>query len=346
MRNRTIVSVLAVLALLTSIPASAGAVVTIDPVKTTDKTEYLPAASITMSHSYFAWSQNIRRGNEHVFLETDGGAAARIDDGNYGWVGGFAQGDARLIYQRLDLHRRGADSNLKFYDAELGTTTNAPGNINTDTWQWSPTYDTDSGDMLWILYGENRFATRKSPWRVRVWDEVSGVRRTLAEARNRCRCIFPGSVAFPFASWTEGDPADAFVYDLQSDVRTRLALPGDRDEHVITVTSDGTAYVAQDGGACGTHPKLYRVAPDGTPTLIASLPAGTEAFRMSTLDTGAGVDLYFDQMSCATGSSDIYVLRDADTVAGPVRAEHVGDGGMLPVTPGGRPLPPGAVPPR
>ncbi|MEO8477742.1 MAG: hypothetical protein ABI572_11940 [Actinomycetota bacterium] len=343
MRNRTLITVLAVLALVASVPASAGGVVIIDPVKTSDKTEYLPAASITMSHSYFAWSQSGRNG-EHVLLETDSGVGVRIDDADYSWVGGFAEGDARLIFQLANL-RGNADSNVKFYDPELDKISAAPGGINTDVWQWSPTYDTDGASKLWILYGENHFATPTSPWRVRVWDEASGVRRTLAEATNRCRCIFPGTIAYPFASWSKGDPGNVFVYDLGTDVRTRLALPGDRDEHAITVTADGTAYVAQDGGACGTNPKLYRVAPDGTPTLIATLPAGTEPFTLSTLDTGAGIDLYFDRFACANSNYDVYVLRGADTVARPVRPNRIG-GGSLPRSGGRAPLPPGAMPPR
>jgi hypothetical protein len=345
MRNRTIVSVLSLLALLTSIPASAGAVVTIDPVKTTDKTEYLPAASITMSHSYFAWSQSGRQGI-HVRLDTDGSGEVRVDTGDFGWVGGFAEGDPRLIYQRAHIGRRNRDSNLAFYDAELGTTSGAPGKINTDVWQWSPSYDTDGSAMLWILYGENRFAKRSSPWSVKVWDEASGVRRTLAEARNDCFCLFPGTIAFPFASWTKGDPGDAYLYDLQSDVRTTLALPGDRDERVVTVTSDGTAYVAQEGRSCGRHTKLYRVAPDGTATLLASLPPRTAVDDLSTLDTGSGVDLYFDRTRCGRFNYDIYVLRDADTTTGLLLPERVGPGGAATVTRGGQILPPGAVPPR
>ena len=123
-------------------------------------------------------------------------------------------------------------------------------------------------------------------------------------------------------------------------------LPRDRDEHVITVTSDGTAYVEQDAGACGSRPRLYRVESDGTATFLAALSEGTESFVMRTLDTGSGIDLYFDQMDCDTGLSDIYVLRDADTATGSLKAERVGSGGAATVGPGGRVLPPGAVPPR
>jgi hypothetical protein len=346
MRNRTLVVVLSLFALVATVPAAAGTGVTIDPVKTSDKNEYLPAATITMSHGYFAWSQDVRDGSEHVFLETDGGPAARIDDADFGFVGGFAEGDPRLLYQRTRFSRHGADSNLKFYDAELGTTSNPPAAINTPAWQWSPSYDVDGSDMLWILYGENRFVKRTSPWRIKLWDEVSGARRTLAEAPYRCLCLYPGSIAYPFASWIRGLPGDAIVYDLQTDTRTRLALPTDHDEHVVTVTADGTAYVEQDGRKCGTHPAIYRIAPDGTPTLLASLPEGTESYRMRTLDTGAGVDLYFDRVACDSGSSDIYVLRSADAALGPLRAQHVGPGGTATVAPDGRVLPPGATPPR
>ena len=225
MRNRSsVVGLIIALTTVATVPATAGTVVTIDPVKTTVRNEQLPAASITMAHTYFAWTQNAAGGFDHAFLETDGGPKAQIDTGDYGWVGGFADADPRLIYQRAVEAGRTIDSNLVFFDAATGTTTPAPGRINSAVWQWSPSYDTDGSDQLWILYGENRFVSPTSLWQIKIWDEASGMRRTLAKGPRRCRCVLPGSIAFPFASWTNGAPGDAFVFDLGSDARTRLSL--------------------------------------------------------------------------------------------------------------------------
>jgi hypothetical protein len=109
------------------------------------------------------------------------------------------------------------------------------------------------------------------------------------------------------------------------------------------VTADGTAYVVQDGAACGTHSKIFRIDPDGTATLIASMPAGTEAYTLAPFDTGTGIDLYFDRYKCSTKRYDIYVVRDAEAVTrtAPV---HLGSGGGSPA--GGRRMPVGSVPPR
>ena len=60
MRNRAaIAALLSLLMLVATLPASAGPSVTIDPVKTTAKTEFLPAPGASVTHGYFAWSSPV-----------------------------------------------------------------------------------------------------------------------------------------------------------------------------------------------------------------------------------------------------------------------------------------------
>ena len=165
----------------------------------------------------------------------------------------------------------------------------------------------------------------------------------LAETTYRCGCIFPGTFAYPWVSWSKGLDGAVWRMNVETDVKEKLTVPGNRDEHSIGVTADGTAYVVQDGAACGTHGKIFRIDPDGTATLIASMPAGTEAYTLAPFDTGTGIDVYFDRYKCSTKRYDIYVIRDAEAVTrtAPV---HLGSGGGAPA--GGRRFPVGSVPPR
>jgi hypothetical protein len=342
MRNRAVTAtILSVLILAVALPAAAGGAVTMDPVKITSKTEFHPAAGDGGTNAYFAWSQIVRR-HSHVFLETNGGAKDQIDAGEYGYTGGFAPGDDRLIYQQVDLNARHYDSNVKFYDATTDSTSGLGSPINNDHWQWYPTFDMDGSDTLWVLYGENRFKRPTSPWRVFVWDEASGTRRVLAETTNRCGCISPGTIAYPFVGWSKGAEGNVWRMNLDTDTTEKLTLPGDRDEHAIALTADGTAYVTQDGAACGTNGKIFRIDPDGTATLIASMPPGTEANTLAPFDTGTGIDVYIDRYTCSTKRYDIYVIRDADTVAG--TAAMPVDSGSAGRVGGGR-FPVGSVPP-
>lgn len=342
MRNRAaIAALLSLLMLVATLPASAGPGVTIDPVKTAAKTEFLPAPGNSVTHGYFAWSSPVN-GRSHVFVEVDGGPRSQIDNGVYGFAGAFAAGEDNLIFQQIKFPGGDAQSDLRMWDGLTGDTNAFVSNINTDQWQWAPSYDLNGSD-LWLLYGENRFNGPKAPWKIILFDGSTAKKHVLAETTYRCGCIFPGTFAYPWVSWSKGLDGAVWRMNVETDVKEKLTVPGNRDEHSIGVTDDGTAYVVQDGAACGTHSKIFRIDPDGTATLIASLPAGTEAYTLAPFDTGTGIDVYFDRYKCSTKRYDIYVIRDAEAVTrtAPV---HLGSGSGAPA--GGRRMPVGAVPPH
>lgn len=341
MRNRPALAAFVSLIVLALVaPASAGAG-NVDPVKTTKKSESLPAPGSSPSHDYFAWSQPVN-GRDQVFLETDGGPKQQISTAIYGFAGGFAHDRDELIYQ--DLHRSGSgiDSGLKMYDAAVGQFLALPAAINTSGWEWSPSYDVDPSDGQWFLYGENQFGSANAPWRVFVYDLAGAKRMLMGATTFRCGCIQPGTIAYPWVSWSKGPSGNVWRRNLETDDVEKLTVPGDRDEHAIAVTADGTAYVAQDGTRCGSNSKLYRVDPDGTTTRLATLPGGTEAYSLSTLDTATGVDLYFDRYACSNERFDIFKIADANTAERVVTPRFVGAGGSGAVDGA---LPPGAVPP-
>ncbi len=342
MRNRPVLAAFVSLIVLALVaPASAGAG-DVEQVKTTKKSESLPAPGSSPSHDYFAWSQPVN-GRDQVFLQTDGGPKEQVSTGIYGFAGGFAHGTDELIYQ--DLHRGGGgiDSGLKIYDAASGLLSPLPADINTSWWEWSPSFDVDPSEGRWFLYGENRFGSPNAPWRVFVYDAANQKRMLMAGTTYRCGCTMPGTLSYPWVSWSNGRNGNVWRRNLETDLLEKLTLPGDRDEHSIAVTADGTAYVAQDGTRCGSNGKLYRVDPDGTTTRLATLPGGTEAYTLSTLDTATGVDLYFDRFTCSTKRFDIFKIADANTAERVVVPRFVGAGGAGAA--GGRQLPPGSVPP-
>jgi hypothetical protein len=123
-------------------------------------------------------------------------------------------------------------------------------------------------------------------------------------------------VAYPWVTWAVGADATAWRYDIRTGERTPL-LPTDRDEYGVTVTPDGTAYVAQSGDRCGSAAALYRVEPDGTPFLIHEFRDRREGANLNVDATGSHDHLYVDRRNCRTGSSDILRFRRAEVIGEP-----------------------------
>ena len=120
--------------------------------------------------------------------------------------------------------------------------------INSDQWQWAPSYDLDGSDNMWLLYGENRFNGPKAPWRVdpvrRKHEHEAGARRDDVPVRLH----LPGDVRLSVGVLEQGTrTATVWRMNVETDVKEKLTVPGNRDEHSIGVTADGTAYVVQDG---------------------------------------------------------------------------------------------------
>ena len=204
----------------------------------------------------------------------------------YGFAGAFAAGEDNLIFQQIKFPGGDAQSDLRMWDGLTGDTNAFVSNDQHRPSGSGRRPTTSTGPNLWLLYGENRFNGPKAPWRVILFDGSTAKKHVLAETTYRCGCIFPGTFAYPWVSWSKGLDGAVWRMNVETDVKEKLTVPGNRDEHSIGVTDDGTAYVVQDGAACGTHSKIFRIDPDGTATLIAStagrhrgLHAGTVRHR-------------------------------------------------------------------
>ena len=314
-RARTLL-VTAIILVAGTIPAHA--VGTPTPVKTSKAFEWLPAGGTDGVSTFFAWTQNIvgrPSAPDSAFFQLGSDAPRRINPGGtYGFVGGFDPGTSTLAYQQA----AGNNSDIRLFDVNTRTLSFPPAGINNAAWQWSPAIDTQAG-KLFVLYGENRFTSPTALWRVYVYDETTGTKTLLDSAPNRCACIFPGDIAYPWVVWSKGLSGTVWRYNIVTEMKDKI-LDTHRDEYFASVTADGTVYVAQAGDLCGTQARLYRVDPDGTKTLLFALPAGSEPLSIKAFDTGAGVTLYSDRYYCAAKTSNIFKIDGADTVTRPIGA--------------------------
>jgi hypothetical protein len=308
---------LAVAAALLVIAASPAASVWVNPdvIKGTALFEGYPGPTHLGPRRLFAWSNEIDRAGSRIaaYVETSSGSVTRVSaKRTSGFVGGFDVGTDKLIYQQV----RKNDSDLFMYD--VGSAKRTPIRaLNDGHWQWSPAIDTHRG-TTWILYGVNRFGSPAAKWRLYLYDTSTGQSRLLEETDNRCGCLFPGTIAYPWVTWAVGEDATAWRYDIRTGERIPL-LPTDRDEYSATVTPDGTTFVAQSGDRCGSSAALYRVEPDGTPFLMHSFVNGREAGNLNVDYTRRHDQLFFERRFCRSGSSDILRMRRAELVGVPAR---------------------------
>ncbi len=303
----------AVILVAGSVPAHA--VGTPTPVKTTKAFEWAPAAGHDTMHSYFAWTQDILgkpNAPDSAFYQIDDGATRRINPARtYGFLGDFDAGTSVLIYQQA----AGSGSDLYLYNVSTHSSLPTPTGINTTAWQWDPSVDTDEGTgTRWILYGENRFNGPTAPWRLYLDNTTTHTKLLLDSTTNRCGCLLAGDISYPWVVWSKGLMGNVWRYNIDTQVKNKVVLPHDRDEFYASVTADGTVYVAQAGDQCGSQAKLYRVDPDTSVTLLYALPDGSEPMSINATDTGSGVTLYSDRYFCATKTSNIFKIDDADTV--------------------------------
>jgi hypothetical protein len=322
MKNAVRSSIVAVLLVIVAAP-QASASIAPDLVKGTSLFEGYGAGTHVGSRRLFAWSnESGRRGSGLTgFAEGSGGTLTHMNARHtQAYVGTFDPGTDRVVFQQV----RRDESDLFVYD--IGQRSRAPlRRLNDGHWQWNPSIDTHRG-TTWITYGVNRFGSPAARWRFYLFNAQTGERTLLDETTNRCGCLFPGTIAYPWVTWAVGEDATAWRYDIRTGERTPL-LPTDRDEYAVTVMPDGTAFVAQAGDRCGSHAALYRVDPDGTPFLMHELGAGREAANLSVDSTGPHVRLYFDRRNCRTGSADILRLRRAEEIGEPARPAHRTGGG-------------------
>ncbi|MGH2539894.1 MAG: hypothetical protein ACRDGK_05190 [Actinomycetota bacterium] len=303
--------VVAFVALVAAMPA-ATAFINPDVVKGTSLFEGYGASTHIGSRRLFAWTNEMTRESDlDAFVEANGGAVTRINaDRTNAFVGGFDSGTDRVIFQQVSKN----DSDLFLYDISARTREPLRA-LNDGHWQWNPSIDTDRSGTPWVAYGVNRFGSPSAKWRLYLVNMDTSERTLLDETTNRCGCLFPGTVAYPWVTWSIGADATTWRYNIRSGEREPL-LATDRDEYSAATTPNGTTYIAQGGDRCGVNARLYRVARDGSSTLLLRFAPGREPANLSVDHTAPHDRLFYDRRICLSGRADILRLRRADVLHG------------------------------
>ncbi len=291
-------------------PATAGALVA-EPVLTGPESQILPAADDT----HLAWTQFTKRRPAFARIRNIGsaGPGIKVNDSDRGasFTGGF--NDGNFIYQQVRPSGSRFRSDVRVYDPDTGDYRPPPQGVNTDRWEWAPSW-TDTH----VLFGRNHFARPTSPWRVMLLDRATGDAVTLDQAPGKCGCIRPGNLTDQYATWTKcRQLCRTYVYDIGTQDQFTVPHQQGKHEYYGSVTADDVVYFARSGNACGRSVRIFRwTIGDPSVVLVHALPAHLDvAYRLgSVVKLDTHTDVYFDRFDCRRRfRPDIFVVRDADT---------------------------------
>jgi hypothetical protein len=261
--------------------------------------EYQPVRGET----YLAWQQNTRQHPSHydVFARlVAGGDKFKVNaGGTQGAIGGI-DGN-KLVYQQF----KGGRSDLKFFDLGTRARTSPPAGVNTDQWEYWPSF---SGDWLLFarLYGNGAR-------RIFLFDLSTGDSRRLDSVRGAGSDLAPGQVSGDWAVWSKcrQGGCDVIRYHIPDGTKQTIPNSGTR-QHAPSVAPDGTVFFARGNARCGGSVKLIRRPLLGDETVLWRISSGDDIGTTRTfVDTDGVTTVLFDQFDCdeATGS-DAWVMGE------------------------------------
>lgn len=291
------------------ITATAGAVVTPIPVRTTPRNEVTPSAS----GDWLVWSRSRERGVSpfDLFAQHGTDPAFKINRKDTQAYGGGIDG-TRLLYQ-LIRGQYATESDLRLYDLQTRRLTPLPAGVNTKNWECCGTI---SGD--WILFSRGR-AYGTSRQQVILRNLVTGEQRVLDRLRNRDGLLSAGQISGSFAVWTRCDPYPYCVvyrYDLATSSATALPTLPDKVAYSPAVNRYGTVYFIRSTRGCGRSVEIVKQPLTGGDEVLATLPNGRDADVMyaSTLPPDppvlATTQIYYDTVVCRRQTWDVYRVDD------------------------------------
>jgi hypothetical protein len=179
-----------------------------------------------------------------------------------------------------------------------------PSGVNTDAQEWSASL---SGD--WLLFTRSTRTTDA----LLVANVAGGEIRTLVRAGRAD--IRAGNLEGTLATWAtcvSRRRCTTYVHDIATGTRRTLPNPRRRAQYGPSVTSDGTVYLAE--ASVHDYPldaTLWRIAPDGSRTLLLRLGPRYDLADTSAVERGGGVvDVYFDRFRTNSNAVDVVRLRD------------------------------------
>ena len=262
--------------------------------------EYQPVRGDT----YLAWQQNTRQHPSHydVFARPmAGGDKFRVNARKTQGANGSIDGDT-LVYQQFN----GKRSDLKFFDLGTRTRTSPPAGVNTDQWEYWPSF---SGDWLLFarLYGNGAR-------RIFLFDLSTGDSRRLDGVRGAGSDLAPGQVSGDWAVWSKcrQGGCDVIRYHIPDGTREMIPNNGTR-QHAPSVGPDGTVFFARGNAPCGGSVKLIRRPLQGNETVLWRISSGDDIGTTRTfVDPNGVTTVLFDQFDCdqATGSDSWEIVED------------------------------------
>ena len=290
--------------------------VTIVPIKSSKLFEIQPESTTAGGHHLFAWTQtrtpNSRGRGWNVMLSVAGTPRQISRKGSYSWPDGFDD-TGRLIFQQSFV-RTPANSDLFLWSS--GHITKLPEVVNNKHWQYG-------GDRWgnWLVYGENQFTRKTSPWSIFKYNFTTGTKTRLASANYGCHCVDPGNVvgtltsyrygrritvetlAAPLMAWYTAPPT-GYYDDYPFLVDPTPAQPGSGDEVLF--------FVRGKTGGCGRSVRIMEATYPFTDAAIIYQTARNVAVNsLSVDDSGATSNLYFGRQTCGkVPSGNIYEIKN------------------------------------
>ena len=324
---------------LVSVSIASAAVV---PVKVKGRVridEFLPAAngtyliwsanSIAHPRHYDAWVEPLDKSTDPVMMNAVGSLR--------GFTGSTVNGN-EAMFQEVTAGARVTRSNIYFFDVETKVRSAPPAGVNTSDWEWAP-----SSSPGFILFGRNRFDSLTAPWDVVLFDRLAGTQMVLDSVKNRCGCIYPGSVTDSYATWAKCvTVCQVYYYDIVAGLKHLVPNPLGKFQYSSALSQDSSSvYLVRSGRACGAGVKLMRWdVGGGDPVIVTSL-ADLEDIWWSPgvyTDIDGHDHVYYGQIHCGGKYyTDIYRVDDTETVSVAVTSERPALGTKRIVRPDARP---------
>jgi hypothetical protein len=285
------------------------------PVKTTAKSEVIPAAG----EEWFAWSKSRQRtrGPFDLYVQSTDGKTFRVSKKAY--AGSI---DGTMLAYQVILGPGLGNSDLRLLDLTTRRQKRLPAGVNTPRWECCGRI---SGN--WLLFSRAR-ASGKGRQLVLLRNLVTGEQRVLDANQASRGALRAAQLNGNYAVWSRCDPfpqCRIYRYDLGSGSATLLPVPVGEIPYAPSVNEFGTAYYAQRGPGCGNSVKIMKQSLFGQPEAIASLPPGRDvgvSYAHALISKPprelVTTRVYFDQRTSGKQQRwDIYRVDDTERVPPP-----------------------------
>ena len=247
-------------------------------------------------------------------VSVGGGSGRQISrKGSYSWPNGFDD-IGRLIFQQSFITNL-SDSDLYMWSS--GHVTRLPAALNNKRWQYG-------GDRWgdWLVYGENQFSTKSSPWTIFSYNFSTQTKHLLASSTRGCGCIDPGNVVGTLASYRLARHiAVEQLATTPTVIGTTSPPPGFSDDYPFL--TDPTPAQANSGdetlfwvrtktGPCGNGVQIVQAPLDDLSALTVVDSFKTGAVDSLSVDDSTGArNLYFGRSTCTKDpKGDIFEIAN------------------------------------